>query len=71
MDDCVRLELDAANKGWRCSGCGLFSDFLGRPLFGGENLVIKTKSIGWLQNRPKYKFCPGCGKPLKEGIRND
>lgn len=70
MEDYVRLELDAAQKGWRCSGCGLLSDVLGRPIFGGEAWTIQTKSINWLENRPKYKFCPKCGKPVREGYRN-
>jgi len=64
--ECVNLELDATNKGWRCSGCGLLIDCIGRPLFGSENITVRSKSIHWIENKPQYKFCPKCGKPVKD-----
>lgn len=59
------LELDTSSKGWRCSECGLFSDALGRPIFGSERWSFKTTSLYWLENKPNYRFCPGCGKPIR------
>ena len=65
LDDYVKLELNASEKGWNCSGCGLFTDCVGRPCFGDEAWMVITNSKTWLENKPKYKFCPGCGKPIK------
>ena len=62
----VQFELDGTNKGWRCSGCGLLVDSIGRPLFGNETWIIKTKSINWVENEPQFKFCPSCGKRVKQ-----
>ena len=64
--DKVEYELNASKKGWNCSNCGLFVDCIGRPIFGNEMFVITSKGVAWLENKPKYKFCPSCGKPVKE-----
>lgn len=64
----AKLELDAARKGWVCSQCKLFTDALGRPIFGGEMWTIKTNSIHYLENKPEYKFCPGCGEPIEGSV---
>lgn len=64
MDDYVKLELDAGKKGWKCTGCGLFTDCVGRPIFGKVAWEIFPKTNTWIENKPHYKFCPGCGKPL-------
>ena len=66
MDDYVSFELDAGEKGWRCSGCGLRVDVIGRPIFGTEIWVITSNGIAWIENRPKYNFCPKCGKKVCE-----
>lgn len=63
--DSVKLELNASRHGWNCSGCGLFSDVLGRPIFGKEIWHITSDGVAWLENKPKYKFCPQCGKPVE------
>lgn len=65
----ARLELDATIKGWRCSECGLIVDCIGRPIFGNEAWIIQTKSINWIENKPKFLYCPKCGKPIKDGDR--
>ena len=62
----AKLELDASRKGWRCSDCGLSFDAIGRPIFGDEPWVIKPRTNSWLENRPRIKFCPGCGAPIRE-----
>lgn len=64
MEDYAKLELNASKKGWNCSECGLFTDCVGRPLFGNEAWIFETKSNNWLENKPNYKYCPGCGRPL-------
>jgi len=61
----VELELNASKKGWNCTGCGLFSDAIGRPIFGKEIWVISSNGTAWLENKPKYVFCPQCGKPVR------
>ena len=63
----TKLELDATIKGWRCAECGLIADCIGRPIFGNEPWIIQTRSINWLENRPKWWFCPGCGRQIKDG----
>lgn len=68
--DYVELELNASKKGWNCSGCGLFTDAIGRPIFGKEIWVISSNGTAWLENKPKYKFCPGCGAPVKGDYRD-
>lgn len=68
------LELDAANKCWRCSECGLVYDCIGRPIFGNESWTIKPRSNSWLENRPQNKYCANCGMRFmdrKERERND
>ena len=62
----VKLELNASRHGWNCTGCGLFSDALGRPIFGEEIWVITSKGVAWLENKPKYIFCPKCGKKVEK-----
>ena len=62
----VKLELNASKHGWNCSGCGLFTDAIGRPIFGKEIWTISSNGIAWIENKPKYEFCPKCGKPVKE-----
>ena len=61
----AKLELDASKKGWRCSSCGLFVDSIGRPIFGHEPWTIQMKTNTWLENKPAYRFCPGCGEPIE------
>ena len=63
--DSAKLELNASKHGWNCSECGLFSDALGRPMFGKEIWIITSTGTAWLENKPKYKFCPQCGKPIR------
>ena len=63
--DKVEYELNASRKGWNCSGCGLFVDCVGRPIFGNEIWVITSKGVAWIENKPKFKFCPQCGKPVR------
>lgn len=67
--DTVQLELNASKHGWNCSGCGLFVDSLGRPIFGDETWIISSKGVAWIENKPPFKYCPNCGKPVKEGGR--
>lgn len=67
----AKLELDASVKGWRCSQCGLLFDCIGRPIFGTESFFIQIKTNNWLENRPKIRFCPGCGAPVKEGYHDE
>jgi len=62
----AKLELDAANKGWRCSECGLPFDALGRPIFGHEAWSVVPHTNSWLENKPEIKYCPSCGAPIKE-----
>jgi hypothetical protein len=62
LDDYVKLELDASRNGWVCSGCGLFTDCVGRPHFGQEVWFVKCKTISWIENKPEYVYCPRCGK---------
>ena len=69
MDDYVVLELNASKQGWICSGCGLFTDSVGRPQFGHESWTISCKTISWIENKPQYRYCPGCGKPLRRDDR--
>jgi len=64
--DYVEFELNASKHGWNCSGCGLFVDSIGRPNFGEEVWVIYSKGTAWLENRPMFKFCPGCGKKVRQ-----
>ena len=66
----AKLELDASKKGWRCSKCGLPVDCIGRPIFGDEVWIIQTKSINWIENKPEFRYCPGCGSPF-EGASTD
>lgn len=66
----AELELDATIKGWRCSNCSLLVDCIGRPIFGNEVWFIQTKSINWIENKPRFLFCPKCGMPFKDGDRN-
>lgn len=61
----AKLELDAANKGWRCSECGLPYDCIGRPIFGEEPWVITAKSNNWIENKPQNKYCANCGARLE------
>ena len=63
----VELELNASKHGWNCSGCGLLFDSIGRPLFGGEIWVIHSNGVAWIENKPKIKYCPNCGKPVRSG----
>lgn len=63
--DYIEFELNASEKGWNCSGCGLFVDPLGRPIFGNEVWVISSKGTAWLENKPQFLFCPKCGKPVR------
>lgn len=65
-EDYVTLELDASRHGWCCSGCKLFSDSLGRPVFGTEIWSITSKGTAWLENKPNYIFCPKCGKKVRK-----
>ena len=67
MEEYVSLELNASEKGWNCSFCGLFTDCAGRPIFGNEAWVIVANTSHWIENKPEYKFCPGCGKPVRGG----
>ena len=60
------LELNASEHGWNCSECGQKFDSIGRPLSGKEMWIFYSKGTAWLENKPKIKFCPGCGKPIKE-----
>ena len=62
----AKLELDAANKCWRCSVCNLPYDCIGRPIFGGEPWIINTQSTHWIENRPKNKYCSNCGERFME-----
>ena len=62
----VRLELNASKHGWNCTGCGLFTDAIGRPIFGEEIWTIYSKGTAWIENKPKYKFCPLCGKEVED-----
>ena len=64
MDDYVVFELDAAQKGWRCSGCGLRVDAIGRPIFGKEMFIVTAKGTAWIENRPIFVYCPQCGKKV-------
>ena len=61
----VKLELNASRHGWNCSKCGLFIDCIGRPILGNELITVDSKGIAWIENRPKYNFCPNCGKPFR------
>jgi len=61
----VELELDASRKGWRCSGCGLQIDCIGRPIFGDAPWSIKPKTNTWIENKPKFVYCPKCGEKVK------
>ena len=67
MAEYAKLELDASNHGWKCSECGLSVDSIGRPLFGSEVWVIYSKGTAWIENRPKFNYCPKCGKPFEGG----
>lgn len=71
MDDYVKFELDASHHGWACSNCKLFVDCMGRPIFGKPIWVIHCNGVSWIENKPKFKFCPQCGKPVKDGIYHD
>ena len=66
LDDYVKFELDAGEKGWRCSGCGLRVDSIGRPIFGQEAWEIISKNTTWIENKPCFIFCPKCGKKVRE-----
>ncbi len=64
--DTVELELDAGNQGWKCSGCGLMIDCIGRPIVGNPTWVVSTTSASWIENKPQWNFCPSCGKKVKK-----
>jgi len=64
LEEKVNFELDAGNNGWRCSGCGLLIDAIGRPLLGNETWVIQSKGIAWIENKPEWNYCPKCGKAV-------
>ena len=66
--DYAKLELDASQKGWRCSYCSLFIDCTGRPIFGDELWTIQTTSIHWIENRPSFNYCPCCGMPFEKVV---
>ena len=63
----AELELNASKHGWNCSNCKLFIDAIGRPIFGNEVWVITSKGTAWVENKPKFKFCPKCGLPIRSG----
>ena len=65
LDDYVELELFITQKGWRCSGCGLYYDATGRPRFGNEHWYVETDSVYWTENEPQCIYCPKCGKRIK------
>lgn len=65
LEEYVDMELNASEKGWNCSSCGLFTDCIGRPLFGKEAWKITADNSSWIENKPKYVFCPNCGKPVR------
>jgi hypothetical protein len=65
--DYVELELNASEHGWTCSGCGLFIDAMGRPVFGHELWKITSTGKSWIENKPEFVYCPKCGKPFKRG----
>lgn len=62
----VKLELNASKRGWNCSGCGLFFDSIGRPIFGEEVFTVVHKGTAWLENRPHILYCPKCGRKVEE-----
>ena len=64
--DYVKLELNASEHGWNCSGCGLFTNCIGKPIFKTEEWAIEFKTLSWLKNKPAYSFCPRCGKKIKK-----
>lgn len=66
LNDYVKFELDASEKGWRCSGCGLRVDAIGRPIFGHEIWVITSRGTAWIENKPEFNFCPKCGKKVSD-----
>lgn len=65
--DYVKLELDASQKGWRCSGCGIQIDSIGRPVMGELPWLVITRRNNWIDSKPNWKFCPSCGKPIEGG----
>lgn len=66
MDNNVEFELNASEKGWTCTGCGLLIDCIGRPVFGAEMWTVQTRSNNWIENRPEFNFCPKCGKKVRD-----
>lgn len=64
LEEYVEFELNASKKGWNCSSCSLFVDCIGRPVFGKEAWKITAETSSWIENKPKFKFCPGCGLPV-------
>lgn len=65
LEDKVKLELDIGHNGWKCSGCGLRIDAIGRPIFNKEIWKISCTSTTWIENKPMFKFCPKCGKEVE------
>ena len=63
--DYVEFELNASKHGWNCSGCGLFIDCIGRPIFGKEIWAITSNGATWIENKPRFNYCPKCGMPVK------
>lgn len=74
MEEYVTLELNGTEKGWNCSGCGCFTPAFGRPTFGqeqGVELVVKRDNTNWFTYKPGYRYCPGCGKKVKNQPEDD
>lgn len=64
----AKLELNASKHGWNCSSCKLFVDCVGRPIFGNEVWIITSTGTAWIENKPKFRFCPQCGKPIGDDL---
>lgn len=69
MEEYVKFELDAGNNGWKCSGCSLRVDCIGRPIFGKQVWVVSSSGVSWFENYPKFNYCPNCGKPVEKKVR--
>lgn len=61
----TKFELDASERGWRCSSCGLLIDAIGRAIFGNEPWTVTARSTSWIENKPDYNFCPKCGRKVE------
>ena len=66
----VKLELDASERGWRCSGCNMLVDSIGRPVMGELPWLVISRRNSWIESKPAWKFCPNCGKPFEGGVKN-